>query len=456
MVAISLSSVIIQHMKRLLYNKLLAWKHARERVPLVLRGARQVGKSFLLEEFAVNEFDDWYCFDFEKDAKALIPVFDNDLDPRKIIDNLSLFLGRRIDTHNSLVIFDEIQNCPRALTSLKYFYEDLPELAIACAGSLLGISLSEESFPVGKVTFLDIFPMNFEEFLMNCGEDLLYDVFNNAIAAGTIPLVAHNRLWELLKDYYVIGGMPRIVRHYLQDGKDKVERLLAARSMQRELLDTYFRDFSKHSGKVNAIHIGTVFENLPKQLSGYHDGSVKRYRFKDVLPGKKSFAELEGPITWLIRAGLVIRVNLCHRAELPLMSFCKSNLFKLYVCDIGLLGSMLELAPKTLLLQDYGMTKGFFAENYVACELVAGGERNLYSWTRRNSEIEFLKDFDGTVIPMEVKSGTRTKSQSLRQYMLKYSPAHALKLSGKTLNLTGTIKDIPLYLAGKISELTQT
>jgi len=440
-------------MKRLLYKKLLSWKNKKGRMPLILRGARQVGKSYLLIEFGKNEFSHCYHFDFEKDGKDLIPLFNENLSPKKIIDNLSVFFGKQIKVHDTLIIFDEIQNCQRALTSLKYFYEDLPDLAVACAGSLLGITLSDQSFPVGKVVFLDLFPMNFEEFLMNCEKGLLYDAFINAVSEKKISSVAHTKLWECLKEYYVIGGMPAVVRNYLTERGNKVDSMHLARITQQELLDTYIRDFSKHSGKINAVHISSVFQNISRQLAECHDSSVRRYRFKDVIHGKKSFAELDGPIGWLVKTGLVLKVNICNKAELPLMSFCKSNLFKLYLFDIGLLGCMLDLSPRTLLLQDYGMTKGFFAENFVACELAASGEKHLYSWIERNSEIEFIKDFEDCIIPVEVKSGKRTKSKSLRQYMFKYGPECAIKISAKPLNMAENIKDIPLYLSGKLSEL---
>jgi predicted AAA+ superfamily ATPase len=440
-------------MKRKLYSHLLAWKDSKTRVPLIMRGARQVGKSYLLKEFGKNEFNRCHHFDFEKSGKALIPLFKEGLSPDVIIKNLSLFAGVQIDSERDLVIFDEIQNCPEALTSLKYFCEDMPGLFICAAGSLLGISLSSSSFPVGKVCYLDLYPMNFEEFLLNGGEDLLYETFCEALTdAGSSSLV-HSKLWEKLKEFYVVGGMPGIVSQYFSYSGRQAEGMQQARHLQRELLRDYQNDFSKHSGKINALHISSVFENIPIQLASHMDGSVQRFRFKDVIPARQGHAALEGPIDWLLKAGLVYKVPVCQKAQLPLKAFTKTNIFKLFIFDIGILGCMLELDPKTLVLQEYGLMKGFFAENYVACELTASGERQLYSWSERNSEIEFIKDLEGQIVPIEVKSGIRTKAQSMRQYIAKYAPPLAVMISGNRLGLQNQkVLNYPLYYAGRLTE----
>lgn len=436
-------------MNRLLYEHLVAWKHERDRVPLILRGARQVGKSYLLKAFGEQEFARCHHFDFEKNGRELIPLFKENLSPQRLVDNLSLFAGVQIVPGKDLVILDEIQNCPEALTSLKYFAEEMPELFICAAGSLLGIALSQTSFPVGKVCYLDLYPLSFREFVMHAGDELLQNAFEASLEEGRTSSILHNRLWDLLKEYYVVGGMPRIVANYLALRERKAEALLKSRTLQAELLETYRGDFSKHSGKVNALHIASVFENIPVQLASHMDYSVRRYRFKDVLPGKKGYDALAGPIDWLVHAGLVYKVPICEKSQLPLMSFTKANIFKLYLFDVGLLGCMLDLQPVTLMSQDYGMIKGFFAENFVASAFVESGQRRLYSWTERNSEMEFLLDIDGRIVPVEVKSGVRTKAQSLRQYLIKYNPDVAVVVSGKPMDLTKRpVLQVPLYHAG--------
>lgn len=440
-------------MKRLIYKELVVWKNGSARKPLILRGARQVGKSYLLSEFGEREFPTTHLFDFEKDAHRLIPAFEESLDPRKLVQSLALIQNRRID-ENHLIVFDEIQNCPRALTSLKYFCEELPKQPLCAAGSLLGVAVSESAFPVGKVSFLDLYPMNFEEFLMNSGQEMLYESFAASFRQGSVSPIVHSALWDSLKEYYVTGGMPEVVRTFFEFGKQKAQAFFAARKIQNDIIGSFLQDFAKHSGAVNAGQIAAIFENIPRQLSGTVDASVKRYRFKDVLPGKKGYAQLANPIRWLERAGLVHRVSLCERPEIPFKAFCKENLFKLFILDCGLLGCMLNLPPETLISQDYGITKGFFAENFVTTELLSAGESNLCSWVGRNSEIEFLFDGNGSPVPVEVKSGSRTKAQSLRQFMLKYTPRHAIKISGKPLSIPETgIISVPLYYAGQLDSV---
>ncbi len=440
-------------MERFLYRDLKHWAQSRDRLPLVLRGARQVGKTYLLEELGEREFARHHRFDFERDGPRLCPLFEGDLSPKRLIRDLSLVVGEQVGREDGLIIFDEIQNCPRALTSLKYFAEELPGQAVCAAGSLLGVMLSGESFPVGKVAFLDLYPLSFAEFLHSSADEMLVKAYEELLGDERPSLAVHDRLWDILKQYYVVGGMPRVVAAFLNSDFGDVDGYVTARTLQRGLLDTYMRDFNKHAGKVNAVHIASVFESIPRQLSANLDGSVQRYLFRDSVPGKRRFAELSGPIDWLVRSGLVYKVHICTRPELPLMAFTKPNIFKLFIFDIGLLGCMLELDPGTLVLQDYGQTKGYLAESYAGCELVSSGLRSLYSWTGRNSEIEFLVPRGGEVVPVEVKSGTRTRARSLRAYTDKYNPRRAIKLTANPFHPTGQpVRNLPLYCAGQLSE----
>ena len=441
-------------MERNVYPLLKAWKESLPRKPLILRGARQTGKTYILKAFGAGEFPAFHHFDFEKAGPDLRALFDRTLDPRQIIQNLALYQGHPIG-ENDLILFDEIQACPRALTSLKYFCEELPGQAICAAGSLLGVAVSESAWPVGKVTYLDLHPLCFEEFLANSGQEMLFSAYESSWNEKTSSPVLHAKLWEALTWYYVTGGMPEAVAAFFRHGERISEGFFAARNVQKELIRSFLQDFTKHSGAIHAAHIASVFEDIPRQLSGYTDTSVKRYRFKDVIPGKKGLAELDGPIGWLEKAGLIHKTLLCERPELPLQSFCKSNLFKLFLCDIGLLGAALDLAPALLLRQDYGIVKGFFAENFVAAEWIAAGSSGLYSWIHRTSEVEFLLEHEGSVIPVEVKSGLRTRAQSLNQYILRYAPPYAVKISGLPLALHGgPLLHIPLYYAGKLARPT--
>ncbi len=441
-------------MQRTAATYLLNWKNKKDRKPLILRGARQTGKTWLLKDFGRSHFKQYHHFDFERDKNQLLPVFEGELNPQLIIRNLSLLLNKKIDIENDLIIFDEIQNIPRALTSLKYFYEELPQLAVCAAGSLLGIILSDESFPVGKVEFHTLRPMSFEEFILNYNNKFLYEAYIQGCKTVNISQAAHLKLTAVLKEFYITGGMPEIVNTYLQNKAENTSIFQIVRKKQNDLLESFKADFSKHSGKVNALHISTVYENIPIQLAQNMDGSVKRFRFKNVIKGKKGYTELSGPISWLQSAELIIKVFISNRAELPLQAFSKESFFKLYINDIGLLGSMLDIPPSEILLGKYGTTKGYFVENFAAMELLNASDSQLYGWNERNSEIEFLMLKGELLIPIEVKSGMRTKAKSLQQFIKKYNPAHALVLSEKSFSPKNQVKkNIPLYFAGKLFEM---
>ena len=438
-------------MKRTIYAKLLEWKESAGRSPLLLKGTRQVGKSYILQAFGENEFSGCHLFNFEQD-KTLSTLFEADLNPERILAELSIYSGKRINIANDLVIFDEIQECPNALTSLKYFCEKMPRLALCCAGSLIGVTLSSGSFPVGKVDFLKLYPLNFEEFLMALNDEMALELYRNSDKVDSLSEIAHQRLWNRLREYYVTGGMPQVVSTYLTYRDDLFEAMKRARDVQEKLVESYNNDFAKHSGKINSIHIVSVFENVPVQLSANIDGSVKKYRFKGVIPRKKGYAELQGPIAWLEKSGLILKVKVCKRAEIPLESFCRENMFKLFLFDIGLLGCMLDLPVSLIHSQDYGIAKGYLAESLVAQEFAAAGVSRLHSWTEGTSEIEFIRVIGDALVPVEVKSGIRTQAKSLRQYILKYSPKRAVKISGKPLSRirNQVIQICPLYLAAKI------
>lgn len=409
----------------------------------------------MLKEFAKAEFSSFHYFNFEQDRR-LLSIFNAKLDTKKILDDLSILAGKKINSATDCIIFDEIQECSRALTSLKYFCEDMPELAVLSAGSLLGVALSQESFPVGKVDFLHLYPMTFQEFLIALEDEMGLQLIDRAVRTGEMSLVGHEHLWSRLKEYYITGGMPEVVATYLSlKDADAVTRFEKIRHVQQNLIDSYNKDFAKHAGKVNSMHILAVFENVPVQLARNIDGSVQRFQFKDVVPRKKGFAALQGPITWLEQAGLIIKVKICNRAEIPLESFCQKNIFKLYLIDIGLLGCMLRLPQEALVAQDYGMTKGYFAESFVAQELLAQGQP-LYSWSEVTSEIEFLNLFGSKIVPIEVKAGHRTKARSLGQFLLRYKPKRAIKLSAKPLNLNrdNLVQNYPLYMVGWLGNYT--
>jgi len=294
--------------------------------------------------------------------------------------------------------------------------------------------------------------MSFEEFLMALNDAMALELYQHSDRVDTHSEIVHQKLWGYLREYYVTGGMPHVVSTYLTYRDNPAEAMKRARDVQKKLIEGYNNDFAKHSGKTNSMHIVSVFENVPVQLSTNIEGSVRRYRFKGVIPRKKGYAELQGPIDWLEKAGLIIKVKVCKKAGIPLESFCRNNMFKLLLFDIGLLGCMLDLPVNLIYSQDYGTAKGYFAENFVAQEFTASGVSKLYSWTQGASGIEFLRVINEALVPVEVKSGTRTQAKSLRQYILKYSPKRAVKISAKPLNrIKGRVlQNYPLYLSAKL------
>ncbi|MEI8346671.1 MAG: AAA family ATPase [Pseudomonadota bacterium] len=438
-------------MKRKFIEDLISWKNQKMRKPLLVYGARQTGKTYIIEQFGKNEFPQCHVFNFEKN-KQIKTIFEKDLEPKRILSELSFIAGSTINPESDFIFFDEIQECQAAITSLKYFCEGLPQLAICGAGSLLGVKLSNHSMPVGKVEILHLYPMTFEEYLMATQDQNILSAFQSVAHGEEIPGIAHQKLLDYMYEYFICGGMPQAVLTYLDNRDDPYKAFTLARKIQNDILQMYQADFAKHSGKINSMHLIAVFENMSSQLASHYDDSTQRYKFKDVIPGKNSYRDFEGPLQWLCEASLIIKVKICNRAEIPLKAFTKNNIFKGYFFDIGILGAQLELRPDDIQSNDYGITKGYFAENFVAQELLATYPGQIYSWAEKNSEIEFLLQGENEgIIPIEVKAGHRTQAKSLQNYLKKYSPALAYVFSTRPRSSSkdNSLQYVPLYLCGK-------
>lgn len=435
-------------MKRKIFKQLLEWKQASDRKPLILKGVRQTGKTYILKEFGRQAFPECHYINFEKQPDVA-KIFEPDLNPERILRDLQFYLDSPINRGEDLVIFDEIQEIPKALTSLKYFQEDCPELHLCAAGSLLGLHLNSTSFPVGKVTFKTLRPMTFEEFLI-ANEDKSLSIISSLTSKSTLPEIVHEHLWNQLKIYFTVGGLPEAVATYIQHKHNLFEALSKVRKKQEDLINTYYADIAKHAGKVNAMHIDRVFRSVPSQLQQVVDGSVARYKFKGVVPGVTHYDRLANAIDWLESAGLILKVHIVNTGNFPFLGFSKENMFKLLLFDVGILGSMCGLPPKVILDYDYGTYKGFFAENYVAEELIASGRDSLCSWQEKKAEVEFIVEDEGKTIPIEVKSGTLTNAHSLKVFREKYHPPYQVIFSGKSLDVRSSygIHHYPLYLAG--------
>ncbi|MCP5490705.1 MAG: ATP-binding protein [Chlamydiales bacterium] len=435
-------------MHRKMMDKLVTWKNEKKRKPLLLKGVRQVGKTHLLKEFGRQHFSACHYVNFEKE-QALAKVFEPDLDPKRILTELSFYLDQPINIGKDLVIFDEIQELPKALTSLKSFQEDCPELHLCGAASLLGLHLGPASFPVGKVTFETLRPMSFEEFLI-ANQDKSLPMIQKLKAKNEIPAIMHEHLWEQLKRYFVVGGLPEVVVTYMEEKSDLYKSFSSVRKKQEDLLNAYYADIAKHSGKINAMHIDRVFRSVPAQLSQVNDGSVSRFKFKDVVPGISHYNRLAGAIDWLEAAGLVLKIHIVNSGLLPFKGYVKENLFKLMLFDVGLLGSMSGIPAKVIIDADYGSYKGYFAENFVAQEMIDLLGGTLFCWQEKNAEVEFLTEVLGKVIPIEVKSGSVTRAKSLKAFSEKYKPAYEVVFSGREMKVQKDKKTryYPLYLAG--------
>ena len=427
-------------MERLLISQLLKWKESHSRKPLVLEGARQVGKTWLLKEFGRKCFKDVCYINFEQ-SDVLGEVFAGDLSPQRIIEQLSIYNGKLIEPEQTLIIFDEVQEMPRALTSLKYFCEEAPEYVICCAGSLLGIALHEgTSFPVGKTDFLHLYPLSFKEFLIANEEKMLVDYIDK----GNRNLGAfENRLTDYLKKYMIIGGMPAVVMEWL-DSKDfnKVNRI------QQELIAAYQKDFSKHAPNAMVEKIRYIWNSIPSQLAKEN----KKFVYGLVREGARA-REYEDAIMWLCDAGEIIRTHNVSKPDIPISAYADLKSFKVFLLDVGLLRAMSRVSPKVILegSRIFEEFKGALTEQYVCQELQNYSdvlETNYYWSSSATAEVDFLVSDGWDVYPLEVKAGVTMNAKSLKLYREKYSPKWALRTSllpyernevSKTIN-------IPLYM----------
>jgi hypothetical protein len=405
--------------------------------------------------FGADSFAWCHYVNFEEDER-LASLFEADLRPQRILENLELLWRRSFSREQDLLVLDEIQRCPRALTGLKYFCEEMPETAVAAAGSLLGVVLGAESFPVGKIAFLDLWPMNFEEFLDGIGQGGFADLLRGMPLTEPVPEPVHDELWNLWRRYLVVGGLPEAVNLYRERQDRLFEAMEEVRRLQRDLIETYTADIAKHSGKMNALHIERLWRNVPAQLGQSQDGAARKFVFRDALPGMRGYDRLSAPLDWLESSRLVLRCSIVDRADTPLAAFSKENRFKLYFLDAGLLGAISGLAPAAILQYGFGTYQGYVAENFVAQELRAAGIPALYCWQGRTSEVEFLVETSEGPVPIEVKSGRVTRSRSLTVYSERYRPRISYVLSARNTAIQGDRRCLPIYRAGALARALRT
>ena len=434
-------------MKRDIYNQLVDWKQSGRRKPLLLRGARQTGKTFILKEFGKREYQSLAYFNFEEDPR-LKDLFGGDLKPSKLLEKMSLYLKRTINPHSDLIVLDEIQASNEALNSLKYFQEEANDFHIAAAGSLLGVKLSTPmSFPVGKVNFIDLHPMSFLEFLDAVGESRYRKLIEGVEPHEPLPLPFHEDLVDLLRQYYFVGGMPEAVSNYC--GNRNVDDV---RAIQKEILNSYALDFAKHAPVHDIRKLSQIWDSIPFQLAREN----RKFMFSALKKSARA-RDYEDAILWLEAAGLILRCFMVTTPGHPLKGYADRSCFKVYALDVGLLGAMANISADMLtqghrLFDEY---KGAFTENYVAQQLRACSDEELYYWKSDGgmAEIDFLYQSHGEILPLEVKSGVNPRSKSLRSYDEKFHPGQLVRTTLLNLRRDGQIVNIPLYALASLARL---
>ncbi len=427
-------------MKRRIEAGLLNWKNQKDRKPLIVYGARQVGKTYSIISFGKNNYADYAYFNFEANEE-LKSIFDRNLEPSRIVLELGAVLGRRISEH-TLIIFDEIQAAPKALTSLKYFYEQAPEYHIIAAGSLLGVALEREnySFPVGKVNSINMYPMDFYEFLMATGNEALADIIEAGYRDDT-PLSEqlHSRALELYRAYLVVGGMPEVVREYVETNDYRMVRV-----KQAEIINNYTADMAKYATKNEAVRHVATYNSIPSQLAREN----KKFQYRLIGSNARS-REYEGSIDWLYKAGVVLKCEKVNAGKVPLEFYKDITSFKIYFLDVGLLAAKAMIPVETILsdINFDGEAKGAVTENYLAVQL-ACREHNLYYWeSNSTAELDFVIMYGNGILPIECKANIHVKAKSLELFKKKYDIAQSVRVSAKNFGMENGIKSVPLYAA---------
>ena len=430
-------------MERKIMKKLIEWKNDHNRKPLILRGARQVGKTYILKQFGKENYNNVAYFNFDYDQE-LYQLFENTKDPKRILEQLSFVNGEAIIPEKTLIIFDEIQECPNALNSLKYFNEEANEYHIISAGSLLGIRLSHTSFPVGKVDFLDMYPMTFSEFLIAEGLSNLVEYMESISNFENIPEIFFNRLEEKLKAYFIIGGMPEAVKSWVTE-KD----ISKVNKIQENILKAYEADFFIFFTNIEANRISIIWNSVSSQLSKEN----KKFLYQVAKDGARA-REYEGAVNWLNDANLIYKIYSVTKPSMPLKAYNDLSAFKIYLNDVGLLRKMTDLDSKVVIEGNriFEEFKGALTENYVLQMLLSTGLKANYFTFDNKYEIDFIIQYKNNIIPIEVKSSENINSISLKHYNEKYNPKVRICFSMKNLQKDNNLINIPLFMVEYIKK----
>ena len=427
-------------MERKIVNRLKLWKDSSRRMPLILYGARQVGKTYTILSFGKEHYKNTVYFNFE-DSTELTNIFERDLNPARIIKELSAKSGQTILKSETLIVFDEIQACERALTSLKYFCENAPEYHIMAAGSMLGVALNRQkySFPVGKVEIMTLYPLDFEEFLWPLGKKDLAGLIRNSFESH-VSLSLHDTAMDLFRMYLVIGGMPRAVLEYIE--KQDFNFVLAA---QKTINHAYIADMAKYATPMETTRILAAFNSISAQLAKDN----RKFQYKVIKSGARAY-EYETPLEWLKASGVIMKCHKVNEGRIPLTAYMDGSFFKIYMTDTGLLCSKFGVPPNAVLVEtpSFEGFKGALAENYVCSALTMNGYNPFYWESQGKAEIDFvIQDRGGGIIPVEVKSGDHVKAKSLAQFVGRYQCPYAIRISARNFGFENGIQAVPLYAA---------
>lgn len=431
-------------MYRKIEEDLKEWKKDYKR-PLMLVGARQTGKTYILEQFCKRNYENYVYINLDKEEN-ITELFEKTIEPDVIVEKIEIIKNIIINPENTIIFFDEIQVSERAITSLKYFCESDKPYKIVCAGSLLGVKINrfKSSFPVGKVNIKYLFPMNFEEYLKALGEEKLINeirIHYNSNEALMNPI--HEKALELYKKYLVLGGMPAMINNFIEN---ECNISHVDFSLQEQIITSYLADMNKYTENSEGIKNSQIYNSIPKELARTNNA----FKYSIVSKDARKI-RYESSLDWLLASNMVLKCDLTQKNESPLKAFVNSDKFKLYLSDVGLLRSLSNLEYNEIILDKNKMFNGVLTENYIACELYSKS-KELYYYTFGKYEIDFLIKVDGNIIPIEVKSGRRTASKSLNEYIKEYNPKYSIRISSKNFGFENNIKSIPLYAVFCVNE----
>lgn len=424
-------------MYRKIEGELENWKFDFK-MPFMLFGPRQTGKTYILEEFCKKNFNNYLYINLDKE-QDIVDVFEKTIDPNKIIEKIEIIKGIVINPEDTIIFLDEIQVSERAISSLKYFCESDKPYKIVCAGSLLGVKINrfKSSFPVGKVTIKYLYPMDFEEFLLALGEIKLIEEIRTHFYSNEAVLKAiHEKALDLYKKYLVLGGMPAIIKDFINNGSNIAHVNF---NLQDQIITSYLADMSKYTENSEGIKNSQIYNSIPKELARVNN--TFKYSIIDKDARKIRY---ESSLDWLLASNMVLKCDLADRNESPLKAFINSDKFKLYLSDVGLLRALSNLDYSEILLDKNEMFNGVLTENYVACSIYPKF-KELFYYNFDKYEIDFLIKINGDIIPVEVKSGRRTNSKSLNEYINKYNPVYSIRISSNNFGFENNIKSVPLY-----------